>query len=159
MTVGCITPPPPPSTVPRVRKPRPDDPVSRRPPILELSRNLSTTKRRRVDLADDMGDEPQAKRGKSDKTIDLLSLMARERRYKLRTGSMTNTKGKARMRASNQSPVFKVPHLPAHVLGNRDAISISASPSPSKAADPNDIEVSNKIVCGDVYISNQLPGF
>ncbi|KAF8489673.1 hypothetical protein JB92DRAFT_3012535 [Gautieria morchelliformis] len=144
MTVARITPPRPP--VPVIRKPRPDDPAPRRPPVLEFSKKNITAKRRRVDLDDGVSDEPQAKRGKRDKTIDLKSLMARETMYRLPTASTANAKhAKGKARASGQGPSFKLPSFPGEAHGE-DVFGISSSSVCSRTLDSDDLEISNKTI-------------
>ncbi|KAF8516262.1 hypothetical protein JB92DRAFT_2911169, partial [Gautieria morchelliformis] len=82
-------------------------------------------------------DDPQAKRGKRDKTIDLKPLMARE------TIQHKHAKGKAR--ASGQGPSFKLPSLPGEAHGE-DVFGISSSSVCSRTLDSDDLEISNKMI-------------
>ena len=144
MAVARITSPRVPAA--RVRKPRPDDPAPRKPPMFELSRKYPTSKRPRSDHEDGVSEEPQAKRGKVDKTIDLKSLMARETMHRLPTGSTLNSRGKGKARASGQCPSFKLPSLPTQIHGEDDVFGFSRGSVASRTIDPNDLEVSNKTV-------------
>ncbi|KAF8589490.1 hypothetical protein K439DRAFT_1628716 [Ramaria rubella] len=139
MIVARITPQLP---EPRIRKPRPDDPAPRRPPVFDLPRKYSTNKRSRMDQ--DEPDYRQGKRGKFE-AADLGSFVSRESKTKL-TNITSNIKGKGKARANGQDPSFKLPGLPSEMHGEEDVFGFPISAVSSKAVEPNDLEFSNKTV-------------
>ena len=147
MMVARIPPPPPP--VPRVRKPRPDDPSPRRPPMLELSRQHPPNKRRHTDYLDDEPTGSQAKRGKVDKPDDLKTLMARETMFKIPTMPTASSKGKGRARPGEQGALFKLPSPPTPVPEEDVVFGTSTG---SRIVDPGELEASNKTVTAFVHL-------
>lgn len=152
MTVARILPSRP--SVARIRKPRPDDPAPRKPPTFELSRKYPPRKRHRIDNEDGVSEEPPAKRGKVDNTIDLKSLMARETMRSLPTKSMLNVERRGKERASDQGLPFKLPGLPSQIYEKEDVFGLPTGSISSRAVDHNDIEISNKMVNTNVYAIN-----
>ncbi|KAF8525984.1 hypothetical protein BU17DRAFT_83487 [Hysterangium stoloniferum] len=136
---------------PAPKRPRPDDPTPRRPPIMEFPRDHPVHKRRRVGLDDMISQQLGGKRGKIKQPIDLKSLMARDLVFK-RPDALLGIadKPKGKTKATAQGSSFRTPALPEHSAEEGDVFMVPLS---SKPTGIQDMELSNKTASPPISVT------